>query len=221
MSTNNLVNEKLDDEGLITYTGSKSNLSKRKAKKISKEIDEELKRELEREIEKGRKLLILGSGDSGKSTLLRQMRLLYSTGFDEKEKLDYKFIIFKNILTNLHKLIFVAEKLNFNFNKQQIEIIQKIKTFENEFSGEIPPSIFSAIMELWAEGKLKELIKVNNEYNIQDTASYFLDNISRLMKSDYIPTDQDIICSRKPTLVITETVIKIQADLYRIYGKKN
>jgi guanine nucleotide-binding protein subunit alpha len=39
-----------------------------------------------------------GAGESGKSTVLRQMKLIYAQGFSKNEKLEWKPIIFNNIV---------------------------------------------------------------------------------------------------------------------------
>ncbi len=44
------------------------------------------------------KVLILGSSDSGKSTLLKQLKLVHGAGFNEEERKLSKIGIVKNIL---------------------------------------------------------------------------------------------------------------------------
>jgi hypothetical protein len=40
----------------------------------------------------------VGAGESGKSTVLKQMRLIYSQGFSKTEKEEWRTIIFNNLL---------------------------------------------------------------------------------------------------------------------------
>jgi hypothetical protein len=44
------------------------------------------------------KLLLVGAGESGKSTIFKQMRILYGHGFSESERMRFKFYIWTNIL---------------------------------------------------------------------------------------------------------------------------
>jgi hypothetical protein len=45
------------------------------------------------------KLLLLGAGESGKSTLFKQMITLYGKGFSESDRMSYLPIIANNIIT--------------------------------------------------------------------------------------------------------------------------
>ena len=51
------------------------------------------------------KLLILGPGDSGKTTVLKQMKILHGKGFQENERKEYLKRIWENIIDSLSALI--------------------------------------------------------------------------------------------------------------------
>lgn len=48
-----------------------------------------------------------GAGESGKSTVLKQMKLIYSQGFSKNERLEWKPVVFSNIVQSF-KVIFEA-----------------------------------------------------------------------------------------------------------------
>lgn len=80
-------------------------------KQRSKDVEAYLRDERKKfqTYEKEAKVLILGSSDSGKSTLLKQMKLLHGGGFSEKEKLDSIALIKSNILEAIGILIHGAK----------------------------------------------------------------------------------------------------------------
>jgi guanine nucleotide-binding protein subunit alpha, other len=51
--------------------------------------------------------LAAGAGESGKSTVLKQMKLIYAQGFSKNEKNEWKPVIFGNIIQSF-RLIFDA-----------------------------------------------------------------------------------------------------------------
>ena len=73
-------------------------------------IDRQLKKDYAKNA-KIAKLLLLGAGESGKSTIVKQMKLLYpvnnrdSAGFSEDEKEETKFAIYSNILDSILALL--------------------------------------------------------------------------------------------------------------------
>ncbi|KIH59727.1 hypothetical protein ANCDUO_10030 [Ancylostoma duodenale] len=85
----------------------------------SRQIDSELKKEHVSEKRKI-KILLLGSADSGKSTIVKQMsdafprlsrfRLIHSAGFNETEAIDAIFIIRKNIVDAFHAIAVGVEQ---------------------------------------------------------------------------------------------------------------
>eukprot|EP01102_Stenamoeba_stenopodia_P016286 TRINITY_DN5673_c0_g1_i1.p1 TRINITY_DN5673_c0_g1~~TRINITY_DN5673_c0_g1_i1.p1 ORF type:complete len:447 (-),score=92.22 TRINITY_DN5673_c0_g1_i1:19-1359(-) len=61
-------------------------------------------------MEKQKKLLLLGSSCAGKSTILKQMKILHSGGFTKAERLAYKPIIFNNLFRFMGSVIATARK---------------------------------------------------------------------------------------------------------------
>jgi len=57
-----------------------------------------------------------GAGESGKSTILKQMRRIYTKeGFSKSEKDEWRLIIFNNILEGLRKTIEAMDEFNIEF----------------------------------------------------------------------------------------------------------
>ncbi|CUM67712.1 uncharacterized protein PRCAT00005417001 [Priceomyces carsonii] len=51
------------------------------------------------------KVLLLGSGESGKSTIVKQMKILHQNGYTKEERYEYKPFVYKNILTCIKNII--------------------------------------------------------------------------------------------------------------------
>lgn len=57
------------------------------------------------------KLLLLGAGESGKSTVLKQLRLLHQGGFSNQERLQYAQVIWADAIQSMKILIIQARKM--------------------------------------------------------------------------------------------------------------
>ena len=96
------------------------------SKKRNDDISKSLRRDqqlLKREI----KLLLLGSGSCGKSTIVKQMRIIHGEGFDEEERKEYKFLINKNVLHALLTLLNGLKELSIEPEPQNIDEFEKIE----------------------------------------------------------------------------------------------
>ncbi|CCK73103.1 guanine nucleotide-binding protein subunit alpha KNAG_0M02500 [Huiozyma naganishii CBS 8797] len=68
--------------------------------------------QLEKQREKNEmKLLLLGAGESGKSTVLKQLKLLHQGGFSHQERLQYSQVIWADAIQSMKILIIQARKL--------------------------------------------------------------------------------------------------------------
>ncbi|TNN27636.1 Guanine nucleotide-binding protein subunit alpha-13 [Liparis tanakae] len=63
----------------------------------SKEIDKCIHRD-KTYVKRLVKILLLGAGESGKSTFLKQMRIIHGQDFDQKAKEDFRATIFSNVI---------------------------------------------------------------------------------------------------------------------------
>ncbi|KAH3688949.1 hypothetical protein WICPIJ_000063 [Wickerhamomyces pijperi] len=80
------------------------------SKKANAAIEKRL--QLERQREKNEvKLLLLGAGESGKSTVLKQMKLLHHNGFTHQERQQYSQVIWADAIQSMRILIMQARKL--------------------------------------------------------------------------------------------------------------
>ena len=82
--------------------------------KHSKQIDEELKK-CNKEANAVVKILLLGSGESGKSTLVKQMRVIHGNRYTPGESKCFTSTIHANSLQGLFSILNAMQKLQINF----------------------------------------------------------------------------------------------------------
>lgn len=63
-----------------------------------------------------------GAGESGKSTVLKQMKLIYATGFSKTEKLEWKPVVFNNIVQSFRMIHDAMKEFNIPFEKPESEV---------------------------------------------------------------------------------------------------
>jgi len=60
-------------------------------------------------------LIFVGSGESGKSTIVKQMKIIHKEGFSDAELAEYRPIIFKNVLDSAQAVIIYMRKIGWEF----------------------------------------------------------------------------------------------------------
>ncbi|KAJ3012352.1 UNVERIFIED_CONTAM: Guanine nucleotide-binding protein G(o) subunit alpha [Siphonaria sp. JEL0065] len=82
----------------------------------SRAIDKMIQEEHDRQAAiKELKILLLGTGDSGKTTVLKQLRFLYGNGFTTEEILEFRSVLLQNVLTCAKALLFAMSTLQIPF----------------------------------------------------------------------------------------------------------
>ncbi len=73
------------------------NSSEAEQLRISKEIDRSLLKD-KTYVKRLVKILLLGAGESGKSTFLKQMRIIHGQDFDQRAKEEFRATIYSNVM---------------------------------------------------------------------------------------------------------------------------
>lgn len=65
------------------------------------------------------KILLLGSGESGKSTILKQMKIIHQNGYSQEDLLMYKTTIYKNLLDCAKSIVSALEQFGYTFEENE------------------------------------------------------------------------------------------------------
>ncbi|XP_043543684.1 guanine nucleotide-binding protein G(olf) subunit alpha-like isoform X1 [Chiloscyllium plagiosum] len=200
--------------------------AEREAKKVSKYIDKILK-EQKREYKQTHRLLLLGAGESGKSTIVKQMRILHVNGFNAEEKKLKVQDIRKNIKDAIVTIVSAMSTLippvqlanpEHQFRLDYIKSIVHLSDFE------YTQEFFDHAKALWDDEGIKACFERSNEYQLIDCAQYFLDRIDQVRQNDYSPSDQDLLRCRVLTSGIFETrfqVDKVNFHMFDVGGQRD
>ncbi|KAK2554682.1 Guanine nucleotide-binding protein G(o) subunit alpha [Acropora cervicornis] len=183
----------------------------------SKAIDQKLKLDsvrAEREV----KLLLLGAGESGKSTIVKQMRIIHDKGFSAEDYSQYKPIVYSNAIYSLLTIIGAMDKLRIDFEtderlmdaKMVFDVVARADDQEP-----FTPELTAAMKRLWADDGIKLCFRRSREYQLNDSARYYLDSLDRIGSPGYEPTEQDLLRTR----VKTTGIVEVQFDFKRLHFK--
>jgi len=188
-------------------------------REINSQIKED-KRKLDAEV----KLLLLGAGESGKSTIAKQMKIIHLQGFTNEERLSYKSIIHSNVLHSMKTLVVAAAEMKLSLGINVRDAAERIKEIDTQFSSHLTPELARDVKVLWTDPNIHKAYSRQSEFQLNDSAAYYFECVERLAESEYVPTEQDVLRSRAKTTGIIETefsVEKIKFKMVDVGGQRS
>ncbi|KAK0432919.1 heterotrimeric G protein alpha subunit 4 [Armillaria borealis] len=153
------------------------------------------------------KVLLLGSGDSGKSTVLKQMRLIHKVPFSPQEIESYRQLAFDNLTGGLKCILDAMEDMGLKVSEDNSGCIDVIDSARYLKDGEpFPMEYLEPLKVLWHDPGIRTAWERGNEAALPENLEYFFSDLDRLFDPQYQPTEQDIVHCRFRTIGITETV---------------
>ena len=140
--------------------------------------DRELTRELKRDYKQAAnvaKLLLLGTGESGKSTIVKQMKIIHGTqdsdkeGLTEEERKNQVVTIKNNILDSIEALLTAADDFGYKYNEQEAKEAKTFVTATLESpdrASNYTPELAKHIALLWNNPTTQECVKRKNEFQV-------------------------------------------------------
>lgn len=202
-----------------TTGGSKD--EKKKTHNIDKNIREDKKKQELRII-----LLLLGAGESGKSTFAKQMKIIFLDGYTDEELISYRNIIRSNCIMGMRTLLLEGKKRGFYDDlpeklREDSEILTRDRIpLQMPFT----PELAVTVKALWETEIIKNIFKVRNEFQLSEFVGYYCKRANELAKENYIPTVQDVLNARARTIGIKEisfTSKDYQWKIVDVGGQRN
>ncbi|XP_023151166.1 guanine nucleotide-binding protein G(q) subunit alpha-like [Amphiprion ocellaris] len=188
----------------------------KEARRINDEIERQLRRD-KRDSRREYKLLLLGTGESGKSTFIKQMRIIHGRGYSDEDKRGFTRLVYQNIFTAMQAMIQAMNALQipykYEHNKANASIVNKVDV---EKVTTLKKPYADALKSLWSDPGIQECYNRKREYQLSDSAKYYLNDLDRIAEAAYLPTQQDVLRVRVPTTGIIEYPFDLESVVFRM-----
>lgn len=192
----------------------------------SKMIDKNLREDGEKAAREV-KLLLLGAGESGKSTIVKQMKIIHEDGYTEEECRQYRAVVYSNTIQSIMAIIKAMGNLNIDFDDSgRADDARQLFALSStaEEQGIMPDDLANVIRRLWTDGGVQACFSRSREYQLNDSAAYYLNDLERISDSGYVPTQQDVLRTRVKTTGIVETHFtfkKLHFKMFDVGGQRS
>ncbi|XP_076584018.1 guanine nucleotide binding protein (G protein) alpha v1 isoform X2 [Chaetodon auriga] len=166
------------------------------------------------------KILLLGAAESGKSTLVKQMKIIHSNGFTKQELTSFKPAVLDNLLTSMKFVLHGMGVLRINLANHRNKVhAHSVLSCGRCFDEEqvLFPFLSHALSCLWVDQGVRAAAARGYEYELNDSALYFFENMTRITSPDYVPTETDVLRVRLRTTGVIETQFKVKHLVFRMY----
>uniref|UniRef100_A0A8C2DD41 Guanine nucleotide-binding protein G(i) subunit alpha-1 n=1 Tax=Cyprinus carpio TaxID=7962 RepID=A0A8C2DD41_CYPCA len=135
------------------------------------------------------KLLLLGAGESGKSTIVKQMKIIHEAGYSEEECKQYKAVVYSNTIQSIIAIIRAMGRLKIDFGDAARAVSHRIGGLVCFMLGILKPQ--TSFHQLTPSF----LLYLHS----------YLNDLDRISQATYVPTQQDVLRTRVKTTGIVET----------------
>jgi GTPase SAR1 family protein len=140
-------------------------------------------------------LILCGSGESGKTTFVRQLKLRFLGGLETGDRDAYVPTIRGNLVETMQTLLVWAEKDGQEISDDLVEAASVVAAV-NAFNCEYTQEIADALENLWGDSVIQVAFQHKDETVISDHMDYFFAQVQTVMAEGYSPTDEDILRAR-------------------------
>ncbi|KZP26354.1 G-protein alpha subunit [Athelia psychrophila] len=193
------------------------------------------------------KVLLLGSsGESDMSTFMKQMKIDHQGGFNRDELMAYRMLTYHNLVDSAQAVILAMRKLGLDceipsnracsFPYSAFSSMLPAAPLKKPSSGALSmyplapepsgkgegfvfdPKIASMIAQLWEDPIMARVMDHSSEFDLMDSAQYFLENAVRIAAPGYVPNESDVLRAREKSTGITEVLFNMGPSCIRMAG---
>lgn len=175
------------------------------------------------------KLLLLGTGDSGKTTLRKQLKNVYGDGFGEASRRQLAPVVITNLLDGYRDVLKAMQSEKFQL-KLDNSISQDAAQLIVQSTGpmtHLSMDLAKACTTLYEDDGFAACLQRKSEYNLQDCWAAYSQEIRNFPAwggEGWIPSTNDCVIARVRTSGIIEEVFTVDGVQFRLFdvgGQRN
>ncbi|KAG6377669.1 hypothetical protein JVT61DRAFT_14434 [Boletus reticuloceps] len=119
-------------------------------------------------------VMVKCSGESGKSTIIKQMRIIHQNGFTDEELMTYRPTIYRNTLDSAQAIVLATRKIGLEYIDPNNRVnAEHIFDYHIDLSPsfELSPKIAEAIHQLWQDLIIPKVMDHTSEFYLMELST--------------------------------------------------
>lgn len=167
------------------------------------------------------KVLLLGAGGSGKSTVFKQMRTCYGDGYPEEHRALFLPIIRQNMLEAIQRLVeesrIAGRQLSLESQDASMYINNLDAASDGNDMGEEESQHFAKMIKcVWTDPAIQATFNERATFVFTESSVSFLERIEEILSPDYQTTMDDVFLCRVRTSGIVEATFSVDSTNVKI-----
>jgi GTPase SAR1 family protein len=165
------------------------------------------------------KVLLLGAGESGKSTIVKQIKLCHNKGPSGKELEAVADSLHQNVIDCMKTLLYACTTFGYELDDDKDrETAERVKNFDE--GKRIEFDFGEDILKLWQSETIKKTYARNDEYWLLDSCKYYFTNLERFTEFEFCPTAEDAVMARiRTTGIVVSQIEEQNPDVQKYQGE--
>lgn len=175
---------------------------------VRNEIDDQLEAAHQNDL-LNPKILLLGTGECGKSTVVKQINLIWKVGggFSDADRSNCILALRRNVVEVMQTLVNAVGTLGISVRgaeeiEAQMRFVQDMNT-----DGQLTLEAAQKIKNLWKSPQVQEAYSRRAEFWLLDATPFYMSEIDRIVSSDFDPSEDDLLMARVRTAGIVTTQV--------------
>ncbi|CAE1267425.1 GNA [Acanthosepion pharaonis] len=148
------------------------------------------------------------------------MKIIHNDGFSKDELLAFRPAVLDNLLNSMKYVLtgmgLLRVKLEDPRNRINAQTVLSCTCCMDE-SQTMLKYVWDALRSLWRDKGVRNAVSKGYEYELNDSAIYYFENMERICSSKYIPNATDVLRARVRTTGIIETCFRINHVIFRMF----
>jgi guanine nucleotide-binding protein G(i) subunit alpha len=115
----------------------------------------------------------VGSGESGKSTIVKQMKIIHQNGYSKDELSLYRHAIYKNLIDCMQALTGAMSQFEIEPSSERVkELVEYIDEYQvgSDPHTLLDPEAAEAVEAIWHDDAIPKVMEHQSEFYMMDSA---------------------------------------------------
>lgn len=149
------------------------------------------------------KVLLLGAGESGKSTVVKQLKLIHKKKINPKELRIIAISLHQNVVDCMKSLLQATRAFGYTLDAAAAKLDEDLQNHDE--TQLLTPELGQRITQVFESAEIQAAYERRAEYWILDSFTYYLRHLDRFTAPDFEPTEEDGLMARIRTTGIINT----------------